>query len=143
MVQPETWKAIGENSSKAWSAVGPLVGVLIGAWLARAWDREKWEKENRKEECRELIKTITHAATLRLVVGRGTSEAQAYSAYLDSLKTIHDRVFIAADLERHKLLDSWAHAVADFGAGAIDAGAFSDRLDALTKTIIGFVIPRR
>lgn len=143
MVQPETWKAIGEYSGKAWSVLGPLLGVLIGAWLGRSWDSKKWERDNRKEECRELIKSITHAAALELNIGSGTSQQEAYDAYLESLKTIHDRIFIAEDLEREKIMDSWAYAVGDFGSEKIDRGEFSERLEALRKTIIGFVIQRK
>src|SRR6266852_5671296 len=134
MIQPETWKAIGEFSGRAWSAAGPLIGVLIGAWLGRAWDKTKWERENRKEECRELIKSISHAATLAMNVGSGTSSSEAYMAYLDSIKTFHDRIFIAEDIDKAKVLDAWAYAVGDFGPKKIDSSQFSDRVDSVIKT---------
>lgn len=138
MVQPETWKAIGEYSGKTWSTLGPFLGVLVGARLARSWDSKKWERDNRKEECRELIKSITHAATLHLNIGSGTSQQQAYDAYLETVKTFHDRIFIAKDLEQENLLHLWAHAVGDNNNGKIDHGEFSDRVEALIKTIISF-----
>jgi len=63
MIQPETLKAIGDGLKTAWASVGPLVGVLIGAMLTRAWDRRKWINENRKQEYRELLTTLTSACT--------------------------------------------------------------------------------
>jgi hypothetical protein len=50
MLQPEKLKAIGDGLKTAWAPVGPLVSVIIGAMLARAWDRRKWINENRKQE---------------------------------------------------------------------------------------------
>lgn len=140
MIQPETWKAIGEYSGKVWTAVGPLVGVLIGAWLGRAWDSKKWQQENRKEECRELLTSISHAATMRLTVGHGHSEQEAYDAYLDSMRILHDRLFIAADIERAQLTDLWAKAVGDLLKGKIDEAVFSDRVSQTQSTIISFVV---
>jgi hypothetical protein len=140
MIEPATWKAIAEYSGKVWTALGPLVGVLIGAWLTRTGDRKKWERENRKEECRELITAISHAATLQINVGNGTSERQVYEAYLESVRTFHDRIFIAKDIEGTKLLDSWAYAVNEFIRKKIDAAAFSDRVEAIRKSIVRLVV---
>lgn len=140
MIQPDTWKLIGEYSNRAWTPLGPLVGVLIGAWLTRSGDREKWERENRKEECRELITAISHAATLQINLGNGTSERQAYEAYLDSIKTIHDRIFIAEAIEQRDILNLWAHSVHDFGKKKIDAATFSDRVEKIRKTIVNLVV---
>src|SRR5437899_7589534 len=64
MLQPETLKALGEGLKTAWASVGPLVGVIIGAMLTRAWDRRKWINENRKQEYRELLTTLTSACTV-------------------------------------------------------------------------------
>ena len=142
-MQPETWKAIGEYSGKLWTAVGPLIGVLVGAWLSRGWDTEKWYQENRKQECRELLASISHAATVVLNVGHGNSVHEANQAYLDSIKIFQDRIFIAGDIEKAKLLDAWAHAVGDVRNEKIDPGAFSDRLDEIRNTIINLVVQRK
>jgi len=48
-----------EGLKAVWASVGPLVGVLVGALLARSWDRRKWINENRKQEYRELLTTLT------------------------------------------------------------------------------------
>ena len=145
MVQPETWKAIGEYTGKVWTAVGPLVGVLVGALLAHSWERKRWEKENRKEECRELIKSISHAATLILnvAVGAGASQHDAHNAYQDTVQVFHGRIFIAEDIEKTKIVDMWAHAVGEFGAQKIDANEFGNRVEEVRRTIINFVVPKK
>ncbi len=45
---------IGSLLGKTWGVVGPLVGVVIGAWLARSWQRKHWLLESKKAEFREL-----------------------------------------------------------------------------------------
>ena len=92
----------------------------MGAWLARSWDKQKWMRDNRKQECQELLAAVSEAVTLHLarnLVG-GVSLHQTNEAYHQSLKVFHSRLFIAKDVERHKLLDSWAHAVHDFNETA-------------------------
>jgi hypothetical protein len=140
MIQPETWKTIGEYSGKAWSAIGPLVGVLIGAWLGRIWDSKKWQRENSKEECRELVKAITHAAAMHMNVGSGVSYSQADGAYVDSIKSFKDRIFIANEIRRKHILESWTTAVSDFRAHKINDDEFSAKIDKVIEGIVALVI---
>jgi hypothetical protein len=57
MIQPETWKMIGDYASKSWAAVGPLIGVLVGAYLTGRQKRD-WLADNKKEEYRELLSAM-------------------------------------------------------------------------------------
>src|SRR6266851_6871445 len=118
MTHSQTWKSIIDYLKAGWSLLGPLVGVLVGAWLARSWDKQKWLSDNRKQECRELLTAVTHAATAILDRDTGTDvlsqmrkQALANDAYLISLKVFQDRIFIAGDVERAKLFDMWPVAV--------------------------------
>ena len=134
MIQPQTLKTIFEYGT------GPLVGfvgVLVGARLSRSWDRVKWIKDNRTQECRELLTAITHAATLILDRGmvEGPSSPNRYEAYLESLKVFKSRLFIAKEVEEYKLLDSWAHAVNDFGSSG-DRHKFDDTLEGIIQRIV-------
>jgi hypothetical protein len=45
---------IGSFLGKTWGVIGPVVGVLIGAWLARSWQREHRPLRSKKAEYREL-----------------------------------------------------------------------------------------
>ena len=44
---------------RAWSGIGPLVGVAVGAWLTRSWQRKQWTLEAKRTEYRELIGTLS------------------------------------------------------------------------------------
>jgi hypothetical protein len=35
-----------------WAAVGPLIGVVIGAWLTARWQRRRWIQDNKTAEYR-------------------------------------------------------------------------------------------
>jgi hypothetical protein len=116
--QPVNWSMVATYASGAWAVVGPLVGVLVGAWLSRSWDKQKWMNDNRKEECRELLTAVTDAATAVLDRDVGTDGVslaakmdRANKAYLTSLKVFQDRIFIADDIERTQLFDIWPIAV--------------------------------
>lgn len=41
-----------------WAAIGPLVGVIIGAWLASRWQRRQWIADNKAREYREILDAL-------------------------------------------------------------------------------------
>lgn len=41
-----------------WAAIGPLVGVVIGAWLAAHWQRKKWILDNKEAEYRGIFDAL-------------------------------------------------------------------------------------
>ena len=143
MTQPETWKELASYASKAWSAVGPLVGILIGAWLARSSDRKRWLADNRKEECRELVRSISHASALALDIDFGRPRAEADEAYIQTVQTFKDRIFIADDIAKKNLLDLWADAVKDYGAGRINRDEFSDAAEKSIRSVVDLVVEPR
>jgi hypothetical protein len=49
-----TLETIGSLLGKTWSVVGPLVGIVIGAWLARSRRLRHWLLASKKAEYREL-----------------------------------------------------------------------------------------
>lgn len=105
-----------QTSFQAWGAIGPLVGVVVGALLTRSWERRKWVKDVRLQECRELLKATSDAATRimeRQMLG-GVSAEQVWDLYLASVQVFQTRLFIAKEVENQKLLDIWAHAVHDY-----------------------------
>jgi hypothetical protein len=52
----QTLETIGSFLGKTWGVVGPLVGVVIGAGLARSWQRKQWVPQSKKAEYRELCR---------------------------------------------------------------------------------------
>jgi hypothetical protein len=105
--------------TKAWSGIGPLVGVCVGAWLSRSWQRKQWELESKKAEYRELISCLSQSAHFILNnsphlsrgavfnVKSGEQERQSDEAIDRGHAIIADRIFIADFMEREKVGDRW------------------------------------
>jgi hypothetical protein len=136
------WPLVGKFLYGFWAAVGPLIGVLVGALLARSWDKQKWMKDTRKHEFQELLTALTDAATAilgskeRVVPGiahRG--DGPAYAAYLKTVRVFNDRIFISKDLKERKFLDRWAFAVNQYAASP-DRNTFDETFEAIQNEII-------
>ena len=63
MIQPDTWKRIHDDMVSAWSILGPLVGVMLGAWLATRNQRRHWLLDNKRAEYRKLLTTLSECAS--------------------------------------------------------------------------------
>jgi hypothetical protein len=100
--------------TRAWSGVGPLVGVLIGAWLSRSWQQRHWARDNRKAEYRELINCLSQNAHLLMrslgpSVG-GLTDEELWGndgAASRGYNVISDRLFIAEVMKRENVRDRW------------------------------------
>jgi len=53
------FQLIYSHSYQLWAAVGPLVGVAFGAWLAAHWQRQKWILDNKTAEYRSLFDALS------------------------------------------------------------------------------------
>ena len=103
----------------AWTTAGPLGGVLIGAYLSRAWDHKKWMNDNRKEEFRELIDALTEAATAVIVqpmeannqVLRAEGNALAMEKNTQALRAMKTRIYIANDVKEMNWFDRWGESM--------------------------------
>jgi hypothetical protein len=106
--------------ARAWSVIGPLAGVCIGAWLSRSWQRKQWVLESKKGEWRELISCLSQSAHFILnnsphLIGpggmgglkSGEQERQSDEAIDRGHTVIADRIFIADIMEREKIGDRW------------------------------------
>ena len=101
---------------RAWSGIGPLIGVLIGAWLTRSWQRKQWALENKKAEWRELISTLSES--FRCIVKNwphGVITAvsredarETLEAEVAGQRIIEDRIFIDTQLRERQIHDRWA-----------------------------------
>jgi hypothetical protein len=43
---------------RVWAAVGPLAGVVLGAWLTERWQRQKWILDNKVAEYRGILDAL-------------------------------------------------------------------------------------
>jgi hypothetical protein len=105
-----------------WAAVGPLVGVAIGAWLSARWQRAKWILDNKTSEYRNLFDAISsyrfvlteyHALYKTAMVA-----VPAQKKYDDDIKlakatetvanVFADRIFTRQALRESGATDDWA-----------------------------------
>ena len=122
MIQPETWKGIHDEVKAAWVVVGPLVGVLIGAYVANRNQRKHWSLDNKRLEYRELISTLARSFTTIVNVEsrpeRSRENAmEGETAKMQALNVIRDRIFIGMIVKRLQLFDRWTEAVRLFYSG--------------------------
>jgi hypothetical protein len=119
MIQPETWKVIADYSSKAWSAVGPLIGVLVGGYIANRSQRRHWILDSKRLEFKELFATLTRSYTA-IVNGygpgshSGEDERRAEVLRLEARNTILDRVVIGPEVKKMQLVEKWDRAAFQF-----------------------------
>jgi len=105
-----------------WAAIGPIVGILVGHFLTRSWQREQWIRDHRWQEYQELLKAITSAymAMIQLNVGRramsdtSALEREIASIKHDSFRVVRDRIIIAGELAFEDILGTWDAAVTNF-----------------------------
>ncbi|SRR5258707_10181705 len=119
MIQPETWKTIADYSSKLWAIAGPLIGVLLGAYLTTRTQRKHWILDNKRAEFRKLLTTLTRAySTIVNIESRplrsGHQEEKCEQMRLLALNVIRDRIFIASEVKKAGLLEKWNEAVLSF-----------------------------
>jgi hypothetical protein len=119
VITQEHLKAVIYYGGMAWKGVGPLTGVMVGAVLARSWDRNKWMNDNRKEEFRDLLDALTDAATRLMAEQEQANRApfgywnddEARASHVEALKIIKTRIYIADDLKEMELFDRWSKAI--------------------------------
>jgi hypothetical protein len=119
-INPETWKQIGNYISRGWVALGPLVGVLVGAYITGKRQRRDWLADNKKEEYRELISAISKglATYLQLYVGQSirdtADQKQLMLATSHVLETSRSRLFITNQIRRLEVAKRWSASVVSY-----------------------------
>jgi hypothetical protein len=52
------WPLLETYAKSVWAVAGPLIGVLIGAYIANRNQRKHWIADNKREEYRELLAAL-------------------------------------------------------------------------------------
>ncbi len=145
MIHPD-WLSIKTTLAATWGAIGPLTGVLVGAWLAHSWDRKRWVNDNRKDECRELLTSMTAVADLALEAysKKGTQDfksamAIAWEEERRCMRILQDRIFIADRLQTTQVRRLWQTVTTDYLQDG-DAQKFGQRLDELKAIIVDIAL---
>ncbi len=98
-----------------WAAVGPLMGVALGGWLAMRNQRVLWILDNKRSEYRKLLSTITRDYTTFMnLSGAGTTgpeQRKREQVHLEALNVIRDRLFIAKEVSEMDIARKWSEAI--------------------------------
>jgi hypothetical protein len=131
-----------------WSALGPLVGVLLGASIANRNQRRQWVSSCKKEEYSALISALTKSMMTYIsqrayLVARGPEEQRAEASALTAVgETARNRIFIASTVKRLDVVKRWHDATrtverdGDLDKFATSVGKLLDEIrDAAIKDI--------
>jgi hypothetical protein len=128
-----------------WGVIAPLVGILVGHYLSRSWQREQWFRDKRYEDYQAVLSATVAAYTaiVRVDMASLTSlftpemqqEVEVIKA--DSFRVLRDRIFIAKELDYGGILVEWDTIVTNYGMHTSDerefAGRFSEFNDKLVR----------
>jgi hypothetical protein len=101
-------------------ALSGLLGVILGAYLTRSWQRKQWLLDSKKAEYRELLSVLSQAAHYILnnsphleqpnpfgSLKSGEQERLSDEAVDRGHAIIADRIFIADTIAREKIDQRW------------------------------------
>jgi hypothetical protein len=107
-----------------WASVGPLVGILIGHYLGKSWQRRQWIADNQKEEYRRLLRAL-NGLNVKLVQEHCNgivNEQEIKEAAEEITEALNTSLFITEFLTKSKVAGDVLDAVKKLGAG----GSFDD-----------------
>lgn len=102
-----------------WSAVGPLVGVLLGGYLTTRIQRRQWVAENKKQEYRELLTALSQGVSEIFFSYNSKTKTPeelkdiCYQVDRRVVAVIFDRIFIRDAVDTLNVQDEWGEAIAD------------------------------
>jgi hypothetical protein len=133
------WPVFEAYVKGVWAVAGPLVGVLIGAYIANRNQRMQWIEDNKKEEYREVLaamnKTIAAYVNAGFAANDLTEWHNANPHIRVSLEEVMEsRLFIAGVLKRLDLDKRFFEAL-DTLVDARDRPGFLKEVDMLCNAL--------
>jgi hypothetical protein len=134
------WETFAKAAGTIWAALGPLVGVCIGAYLARRWQRDQWIADNKRSEYRKLLttlaKTFTSIIELRAAgVALGPKDQRTlFNLEVRASAVILDRIFIADEVKEMNLLKRWNQALRDYD-NTLNSDVFSSAFGLIANDV--------
>jgi hypothetical protein len=120
-----------------WAGVGPLIGVLVGAYLTKRIQRRQWLADNKKDEYRDLLSVISrgYSQFVRLVKASDAwDDSEVNEIKFMVLDTIQDRIFIADELSELRIFSRWQAAVLALEKNH-DEGQFTETVGTLLRDL--------
>ena len=103
-----------------WHSVGQLMlGIFVGAYLTRSWQRKQWILDGKRTEYRELLTVLSESVYCMLhnsphlgigiftAATTGEQERKSYEADIKARSAIEDRILIAAFIRNQNVLERW------------------------------------
>ena len=121
--------------------LGTLGGIIVGRYFTDKSRRQQWLVDNKQQEYREVL-TALSVAYLTLLewddidLREGKEEQRVWRVVTESFRIIRDRIFIAEEVKREKLLSQWTSATQAFYRRQIEKSEFSKRYDAINDKIV-------
>lgn len=141
MIQHINWAMVREYASFSWNAVGPLAGVLVGAFIANRNQRKNWLLDNKRSEYRKLLTTISDAGSKFIVfygaepvVASGKQQFAIGETARKSVDVIYNRLFIADRVIKLNIEKRWEAAISALRK-THDINAFGKTLDTIMHEI--------
>jgi hypothetical protein len=122
-----------------WSVVGPLAGVLVGAYIANRNQRRRWLADKKMEEYREILAAINNAVGVYLNARRSVPNVKAWykahpEIFMSVAVVLQNRIFTVAALQNMHLLNRFGDACDDL-ATTEDMKQFGDTVEALIREL--------
>jgi hypothetical protein len=116
-----------------WAAVGPLLGIVVGHYLTRSWQRRQWLADNRKDEYRKLLAGLNRL-NMVLILDH-TNQSVGVQEIKDAMEEItialNTSLFIVDFLEGSKVVDDVLQASKKLKQG----GSFDDYREEYWKAV--------
>jgi hypothetical protein len=135
------WPMLEAYAKNIWAVGGPLVGVMIGAYIGSRNQKKQWLRENRKAEYRELLSALADAGSSFLVhYSIFSTEATAEQKFRTgetsrkAVDVIYNRLFVAREIQELDILKRWDKAMSALQRSH-DMDAFAKGIDAIMTDI--------
>jgi hypothetical protein len=137
-----------EAISGAIGILGVVVGAVLNHFFSSRSQKEQWNAENQKAEFRELVTALNKSFATILALSRNTPffhedqrRLDVTLADTDAARTIADRIYIADEIVKLKVMERWTTAARKFAHGQ-DIVAFGNEVSQLTGDIRQLALKR-
>jgi hypothetical protein len=135
------WPSFVGLIRSAWPALGPLVGICIGAYLTTLNQKRQWIRDNKRTEYRELLTAIGDAAGKYVlyygkdhVVVTSSEQREIWETTRATLSVIYNRLFVAKEVEGLHIQRRWENALTAL-RDKHDAIEFGTSMDSIMNDI--------
>lgn len=130
------FEAVKECATKSWTAIGPLLGVLVGAYISSRNQKRQWGLDNKRAEYRELLTTLTECGSelMSFPTGELADRRRIDEIARLSVNVIYNRLFVADMVISTNLMKRWRDCISDLRTSK-NINAFRTEFDSIMNDI--------